>query len=242
MRKVILTLVLGALLALPVVAQRGRGGMMGGMGGPDALLMNKSVQEELKFTDKQKEALTEITKKVRSEYGEKLKGAFEDMDREKIRELSKKMGEETSKEISKFKDTLTSVQAKRYFQIRVQVASTRGDAKIFTDKEIQKALKLTDKQIATAKEALSDLEKDTKELMDDAGMDRQKLGAAFKKMQTMSKESYSKVVKSLTDEQRTSWKEMGGEKFELKTEGFGGFGGRDKGKGKGKGKKKSDDF
>jgi RNA processing factor Prp31 len=243
MRKVILTLVLGALLALPVIAQRGRGMMAGMMGGPDALLMNKSVQEELKFTDKQKSALTELTKKAEDEYGEKMREAFQDKDFEKAGELRKKMGEDLTKGIAKFKDTLTSQQAKRYFQIRVQVASTQGNPRIFTDKEVQKALKLTDKQNATVKEAISDLDKDIKELMDDAGKDFQKRFAAMKKQATMQKEYYSKVVKALTDDQRASWKELGGEKFELRMEGFGGGGGKGKGKGKGgKDKKKSDDF
>ena len=85
MRKKLLTLTLVAMLALPVLAQRRPGGFgMGGRQGGDMLLMNKSVQEELKLDDAQKKTLGEITKAT-ADLREKAMEAFKDGDKDKAR-------------------------------------------------------------------------------------------------------------------------------------------------------------
>ena len=189
MRKVFLTMALVGLLVIPVLAQF-RGGFGGGQLTGDALLMNKSVQEELKLTDDQKKIVSEV--------------------------------------------------AKRFAQISIQVATKNNDANIFKNDDVVKALKLTDKQKASVKETLSDLEKDAKEVMDDAKDDfRTKGKAAFTKVAGLRKEAYEKITKALTDDQSKAFKELAGDKFELKMEkgGFnkGGKGGKNK-------KDKKDDF
>ena len=53
--------------------------------------------------------------------------------------------------------------------------------------------------------------------------------AAFRKIGELRKETYEKIAKSLTDDQKKTWKDLGGKEFEIKIE-----------KGKGFGKKKDD--
>jgi len=236
MRKVLLTMALVGLLVIPVLAQFRGGGFGGGQTG-DALLFNKSVQEELKLTDAQKKSLGEVTK-AGADLREKGKEAFQDGDKEKGQEFFKKAGEETTKALKKFKDGLTTIQTKRFDQIQIQVATKNNDANLFKREDIVKALKLSDKQKETVKETLSELAKDTKEVLDDAKDDfRTKGKAAFTKIGTLRKEAYEKITKTFEPDQTKAFKDMAGDKFELKME-KGKFG---KG-GKGGKKDKKDDF
>jgi len=238
MRKTFMTLTLVALMALPVLAQRQRGGF--GFGGPqtgDSLLTNKSVQEELKLDDKQKESLKELgekTREIMKEGGE----AFKSKDQEKIKELLDKVAEVRTKGLKKVKESLTSLQSKRFGEIQIQVAKKVNDANLFKREEIQKLLKLTDKQKDSVKESLADLEKDVKEVRDDAKGDKEKRRASGAKIATLQKDAFEKISKSLTEDQAKSLKDAGGESFEYKSD-FGNFG---KDKGKGNKKKKTDDF
>jgi len=243
MRKLLMTLALVGLLSVPLLAQFRPGGFGRGPQGGDMLLMNKSVQTELKLDDKQKKALGEITKKQADLRG-KIREAFEDGDREKAMEILKKAGEETNKAVKEFNKSLTSTQAKRFQEIQVQVATKNNSLEIFKNEDVAKALKLTDKQKEKIKESLTDLQKDVKELFEDAKGDREKFGAAMKKVGGLRKDAFEKITKDLTSDQQKIWKTLGGEKFELKMEG--GFG-RDKGKRPGKDKRKrekpkSDEF
>ena len=68
---------------------------------------------------------------------------------------------------------------------------------------------------------LTDLEKDTKELMADAKT-RVKRTEATKKIQAVRKEAYEKITRTLTSDQARVWKQLAGEKlaalaFELTT-------------------------
>jgi hypothetical protein len=240
MRKTLLTLTLVTLLALPVLAQRQpRGGFGGGMQGGDMLLMNKSVQEELKFTDAQKKIAADVAKAT-TELREKMMEAFKDKDKEKATELRTKITDETAKGAKKIKESLNSVQAKRFEQIEVQVATKSTDPKIFNRDFVKAALKLTDKQKETVKEEVSNFEKDAKEVMDDIKGDFRKMRDAMTKVGGMRKEAYEKITKSLSEDQVKTYKTLGGDAFELKME-RGGFG-KDKGKGKRGDKKKDTDF
>jgi Spy/CpxP family protein refolding chaperone len=240
MRKTLMTLTLVALMALPVLAQRQRGGFgFGGQTTGDGLLTNKSVQEELKLDDKQKESLKELGEKAREimkEGGE----AFKSKDKEKIKELMDKVAEVRTKGLKKVKESLTSLQSKRFGEIQIQVAKKTNDANLFKREEIQKLLKLTDKQKDSVKETLADLDKDVKEVRDDAKGDRAKAKASREKITTLQKDAFEKISKALTEDQAKSLKDASGESFEYKSD-FGGFG-KDKGKGKGNKKDKKDDF
>lgn len=226
MRKLSLTLVLIALLAMPVLAQFGFGRGMGGGLDATQLLANADVQKALKLSDEQKKTIREAS----TARQEAIKAAFQDMDREAMQ----KAQEEFTKVMSKVKDGLTSDQRKRLGEIEVQAAIQLNQPSIFKREHVQKALKLTDKQKEMVKESLSDLEKDVKEVMEDAKGDKEKFFGAFQKVAGMNKETFTKITKTLTDEQKKIWKEMQGEKFEGNLNPFG--------KGKFGKKKNKDDF
>jgi Spy/CpxP family protein refolding chaperone len=217
MRKVLLTAVLVGLLALPLFAQRGGFGMMGrGMTG-EMLLTQASVQKELKLDDKQKEAITEVTKKQM----EAFKKAKEDMD---FSEIGKAM-QEAQKSLAKIRKDLKPAQAKRLNEIEYQQADKNKNAQIFQREDVAKALKLTTKQKDTIKDALGDLEKDQKELFEEAKGDKDKFREVFKKVGKLREETYTKITKSFSEDQKKAWKDLQGEKFEGKLQ-FGPGGGK----------------
>ena len=198
-----------ALLTSPALAQ-GRGfGMMRGGGGISALLSNESVQKELKLDDAQLTKVKELAEKNR----EKMMAAREetkDLDQEermkKMQELMKEMNESTIKAVGEF---MKPEQVKRLHECSYQV---RG-AMAFADPGVIKKLNITDAQ-------KDDIKKITDESMEAA----REIGAGFrddpegtqKKMAEHNKETLTKVVAKLNDEQQKTWKEMLGASFEYK--------------------------
>ena len=207
---------LSVLAASPAFAQPpgppgGPGGFPGGggfraggggfnPGGAGALLNNEKVLEELKISDNQKADIKKAT----------------DEAREKTTALLKTQGEETEKAI---REVLKPEQAKRLHQIEVQMAGV--DA--FNREDVQTALKLSDKQKAGVKDALAELQKDVQDLFKDAQGDPQKMGDALKKIQGLRTDTVQDIVKELDDGQKTTWKDLTGDKFEVAA-GPGGFG------------------
>jgi Spy/CpxP family protein refolding chaperone len=217
-------------LAVPAFAQRqgrGRGGF--GFGGAQmgpGLLLNKSVQEELKLTDDQKAALTKIQTKQREE----MKKAFESGDKEKARETFQTIQQATNKEIAKVADTLSADQKKRFKQIRVQV----GGLAAFSDAEIAKDLNLTDKQKEEIKGIEEDSRRDVGEIFKDAQGDPERMREAQQKIQKVRADATAKALKALNEDQQAKYKEMTGAKFDFRPDPFGrgGRGGRGKNKNK----------
>lgn len=230
MRKLTLTLVLVGLLALPVMAQFG---MMfgGGQQVNDTLLQNKSVQKELNLSEKQTEALA----KIQTEMREKLKEVFTENqgDFDKIREGMQEVNKGVAKQLKKFKEGLTKEQQKRFGEIEYQVAAKINDLGFFGREDIQKALKLTDKQKKLVKTAEEDLAKDTKEVMDDA-KENMNFREALQKLPKLRKAAYDKVANALDDDQKKTWKANSGKAFEYTADNPFGKGGKF-------GKKKKDD-
>jgi len=140
MRKLILTAVVVGLFVLPMLAQPG---FFGGRGqGGDTLLLNKSVQDELKLTDAQKKDLGDISK-AQQEQTRKMFEAFKEGEREKATEIGKKMREDQTKRLAKVKKSLTSSQAKRFQEIEIQIAVRGNSAEVFKNPTVQEGLKLT---------------------------------------------------------------------------------------------------
>jgi len=220
-----------ALLAIPVAAQ------FGGFGGMQldatALLANKGVQDELKLSDDQKKAITTAN----DELGKGIRAAFEEKDFAGIAKLR----EEHTKAIKKVLDKLDDKQTTRLMQIEVQLATGKAkNPKIFANEGVHKALKITSKQKETIKTTLSDMDKDFKEIDDDAKGDFKKMRENGRKKAEMRTEAYTKIEKTLDDDQKKDLGKLGGEKYEFKMEfpGFKDFGKKDKGKDD----KKKDDF
>jgi Spy/CpxP family protein refolding chaperone len=195
------------LLASPAFAQPGFFGQQDV--GLAQLLTNKGAQEELKITKDQAEKFT----KAAQEQNAKMREAFQDAggDMEKLREIITKFRAESEKAAVKLAtDTLKPEQVKRLKQMALQANGLRS----FTKPEVQKELKLTDKQKTDITKISADVQKDTRELFKDIGFgDREKLQEAQKKAATLSAEGLAKVTKSLTADQQKTWTAMIGDKF-----------------------------
>ena len=228
--KTALSLAVLVLVASVGLAQgRGFPGLGGATDGP-VLILNKSVQDELKLNDDQKADL----KKIADKQAETIQKIFEDLraggtfDRDKIQEAMKKIQEDANKAVAKTVDGLKDDQKKRFKQIQVQVKGIRA----FSDDELTKDLKLTDKQKDDIKEQTGDLTKDIAEIFKDLPRgDAKAREEAQKKVADLTKMAMDKITGSLTDAQKKTWKDMNGEKFDLKMDAFPGFPGKDKGKG-----------
>ncbi len=203
------------VLATPLVAQQRRPGGMFGGGGVAGLLNNKGVQEELKLSDEQKTKLTDAVKDTFAKYKEDLSAARKDKNREKTEQLTKAMNADLNKVAA---GTLKPEQLKRLHQIEIWAALQRGNLEVLTQERIQKALKLTDKQKDMIKETSETLNKDRREAFQNAGMDREKMQEAMKKIGEKSKSAVEKFLGGLSPDQKSAFKALTGEKFEVKFE------------------------
>jgi Spy/CpxP family protein refolding chaperone len=214
------------LLAYPALAQfqpggGGRGGFGRGPGNdPAMLLLNKSVQDELKLTDAQKADLGKVQEKMTAAFGK----ARESGDFAKGKEIMQSVGEEVKKDLDKWKEaSLKPDQSKRLQQIHLQRAGVEG----LTETDVQKELKLSDKQKSEIKDLADSAGKDVQELRSAARGDREKMREVGKKAEAVRNEAMDKAAALLTDDQKKAWKELVGEKFEFKPDAPpGGGGGR----------------
>jgi len=201
------------LAVSPLLAQqRGPGFGSGGLG---SLLTNKSVQEELKVTEDQKDKLSSAVKDTFAKYKEDLSAAFKDKDREKAEKLSKAMSADVAKAAE---GTLKPEQMKRLHQIEIWAGLQRGNLGVLTHERVDKILKLTDKQKEAIKESGEALGKERRELFENAGKDKDKREEITKKMEEKTKTAVDKFMSTLTSDQRKALKELSGEKFEIKFE------------------------
>jgi Spy/CpxP family protein refolding chaperone len=193
---------------------RGRGGF-GQMGGPQAIRMNMlsipKVQENLKLSDEQKGKIEAIVEKLRSE----RQSAFADFqnasdeERQKkfaeLQEKAKTSGEEAGKVLSK-------EQLERLDQIGLQALG----ANALADERVASELKLTDEQ----KAKLMGVRQEMFAKMQELGRE-----APQEKRAELRKETNDKALAVLTDEQRTQFAKMQGEKIDLPPGAAFGFGG-----------------
>jgi hypothetical protein len=195
-------------MTTPAMAQR-RGGP--GFGGRGSLLTNQSVQTELKLTDEQKEKLTKVAEEINEKYAEKRREVFQSMDREKMTALFQEIGEATNKANA---EILKPEQTKRYRQIQLQQMGMRA----LQEKDVQEVVKLTDKQQEELKEIQADIQKDSDELRQAAGRDFAKLREAQTKITELTQKEFDRFTESFSTEQKSAWKNLLGEKFEIKFE------------------------
>jgi len=208
--KAFLTVGLAAIAAGPASAQQGRGGMMGGGGGA-MLLVNKGVQKELKLTDEQAEKAETFAR----EYGAKMREQFqgladlsEDERRTKMQEFNKARTEALQKGLA---EIMKPEQQKRFDQIDLQASGPNA----FATPKVVEGLKITDEQKAKIRQVNEDLRQTMTDAREDFQNDRE---GAMKQMLEGRKAASEKVMALLTAEQKSSWKEMVGEPFEVKYE------------------------
>jgi len=193
-----------ALCVSPTQAQQRPGGF-----GLHSLVANKSVQEELKLDDAQKQKVEELNKTTQATLQEKTKDLQGDDRRAKIPAIMKEVNEATEKALA---GTLKSGQIKRLKQMQLQVQSVRA----FGNEDTQKALKLTEEQAKEVKTALEEAQKQIQEETKD--LTRQDREKRREITQRINKEVMGKITDKLSAEQKKAWKKMTGEPFEIKFE------------------------
>ena len=229
--KLLLTAGLAVAFVSITLAQQGRGGGFGQLT-ETALLANKSVQDELKLTDAQKEKLTKINEKYQAD----VKDAGKDKD------ARTKANETRDTAVAEVEKDLKAEQKKRLMQIFVQVNTNPpmvgGGGKgggfrignpliVFTSTDVQKELKLTPDQTSKITKLVTDTDADVKEVRKGLGKQatKEERDEANKKVETLHKDAMEKIAGEkgiLTADQKKIWKDLPGEKFEIKFEG-GGF-------------------
>ncbi len=206
--KTVVALGLVALMAGPALAQQGRGGGRGFGGGIGMLLSNASVQQELKLDSTQIEKAKDLVTKQR----EKIQQATEGLEGQerftKMREMSTALNTEANTAAKEF---LKPEQLKRLHQIQHQVQGPQA----FADEHVQGRLKLTDTQKSDISSILETSNTEMRELFQNMQSDPEGTRA---KIAEHRKETVTKIEGKLTDEQKTTYKEMLGSSFEIKYE------------------------
>jgi hypothetical protein len=204
-----LAMVLVMVVVHPVAAQeRPRPGA--GQGGRSPVLMlanQKSVQEELKLTDEQVKKVAKIT--------EAMKEKAADLTETDPKERMKKAMELFQEAEKSVLAVLTPTQAKRMRQIALQQQHL---VRAIESPEVAKELQLSEEQTKQVRAIRESSTKEMSKLSEDA-KNREEVR---EKTAALTKATEEKLLKVLTEEQRTKWKELLGEPFkgELKP-GFG---------------------
>jgi tetratricopeptide (TPR) repeat protein len=162
------------------------------------LLLNQhaEVQKELGLTDVQIKKARDVTEEMGKKYRDvfaKIGDMYPSERRQKMEELTKANIEESTKAIASL---LTPDQEKRLRQLARQQTGVRA----FSLPHVQNALKLSDEQKDKIKTIVEDF-------------DRELSISSLQKMETIRQESVQKATAILTDEQKTTWKDLVGEPF-----------------------------
>jgi hypothetical protein len=174
-----------------------------------ALIHHPAVQKELKLNDKQVEMLKDIRQIIRNKLkdglDEKNQTADKVQRREKSIDLRKRYFEEAQKAMQ---EILTPAQWKRFQQINLQ----QKFAQAFSEPEVEKALKLSQPQ----KERIRALVAEESQELIGINRDPKSRDEAAKLIGALHRQTLERIGTLLSADQRTQWKEMVGEPFELK--------------------------
>lgn len=192
----------------------GQGAWRARFGGLVGLVSIDQVQKELKLSEEQVTKVAEVTERLRGEMREQMASLRDIQDREqwpaKMREV---MNESDQKARQQLREVLDGGQMRRLFQIRMQV---RAVAESLTGEWLVNRLQITQEQ----KEKLEQITQETRtkqmelfgEMRNASDDQRDELR---KKSSDLRNEADEKALAVLTAEQKSSFQEMQGEKFEL---------------------------
>lgn len=215
MRKHLLVVLAGVLLAAYSVAQGPRGGGFGPQS-PYTLVTRKDVGKELKLTEDQASKL----RLAEHDMGQQMRQAFQDNqgDFEAIGKARIKLSDAFAATV---KSTISADQLQRLLQIYIQRAGNMA----VTDADVQKLLKLTDaqsKQIKDLQDKMNAANGELVKKMMNGEMDRQDVFPAIQKNNEALK---TEIEKLLSDDDKANIKKSGGDEFKFDPdEQFGGFG------------------
>lgn len=201
-------------------AQRGnRGGMRGMMQNMNRLMSRMlamdEVQEELKFTDEQKEEIGDKAKELAQEMMGEMRDMFQGggADPTEMTELIEEYIEKEKELVAKLDDG----QKKRLSQLKYQQMRMG----IFQDKNAVEKLGLTDEQKTAIADAMEAMQTKRAQAMREA-MESGDRGGMRELIQDLDAELRETVMAELTDEQKKTLEELKGEPFEFPRRGRGG--------------------
>jgi len=205
---------------------QGRGMMGGGMGfggGKIYLAQNPQVVTELKITDEQKTKITEITKAIQTQMGtpQRQQGATQEERKKAMEERTAKMQKANLDAEKKLAEVLKPEQMKRLDEISLQQRGIQA----LKDEVVTKALKITKEQIEKIDAAQKAGQEEQQKLFQERRTAGQGQGgpggnaeagtAMREKMEKIRKDTETKVLAALTDEQKAAFEKMKGTAFKL---------------------------
>jgi hypothetical protein len=119
------------------------------------------------------------------------------------------MTSETNKGLA---DVLKPEQMKRYRQIQLQQLGRMA----FAEPDVQSKLKLSDEQVGRIRTINAQPESQRREFAQGGG----NRGAMQKKMETLGKDTMDKALAVLSADQKQAWKDITGEPFDVRFQGF----------------------
>ena len=167
---------------------------------PGFLLLNGSVQKDVKVTDEQNTKLKDAMEKIRDNHKDDY-AKIREMSRKDQFKLIKTIREEARKAAA---GILDAKQMKRFKQIQWQLEGARA----LEDPEAQEGLKLSGEQKQKLATILEESDKKMVELFQGGAGTREKFVA-------LQKETQDKANGVLSEEQKMNWKEMTGVPFEF---------------------------
>ncbi|MHB8898989.1 MAG: hypothetical protein ACYC6Y_09605 [Thermoguttaceae bacterium] len=215
-----LALMLAATVVCVAAEQGQRGGpSRGGMGSRNSLLGllgREQVQQELKLTEEETAKVKEVVDKLRDEMRTQYQ-ALENTDpaerRAKLTQLSEELDEKVREQL---RDVVPREKMMRLYQIRMQV---RPVSESLASRFAAERLKLTDEQKAKLEEIKKDMQTKQSDLFGKARSGGSDRSGIFQQMRDIQTEADQKALGVLTEEQKKSFEEMKGAKFELQMEG-----------------------
>ncbi len=217
-RRVVFVSAFAAVLMMSMVAygQRPGGRGPGGRGMASAMLLRQeAVQKEIGISAEQ---LTKLKDVLEAGPGPGGGGRnFQDMTDEERQKLRDEMVKRTAEQDKMIAEVLDAKQAARLKQIRLQVSG----AMAFMNEDVVKELKITEEQTGKMRDAMQALR--------DAGQGGG--GGGPGGFAEMREKMNAKMMEILTDEQKTQYKAMLGEPFDMSQLRMGGPGGGRRGGG-----------
>ena len=219
-------LVLSSTAAVDAQGQ-GRGGRGRGFGfSPDIMKVNllavPQVQEDLKLSDEQKSQAQAITEKMASDRQDAFSGLSQDSTQEERQKKFAEFQEKSKAHAEAAAKLLTKEQTQRLDQIVIQAQGVGA----LNDEKIAQTLKLTDDQ----KQKLQGLSEEIGTKMREVGFGE----GSQEKRAELQKELTDKSLAALTEDQRSEFAKLQGEKLDLPFGAAFGFGGGRGGRGRGR--------
>ncbi len=203
---------------LSVAVQPPQGGRGQGGGGAAALVKSKTVVADVKITEEQQGKLKDWSKEFAAKAQEMMKDGMDGVDRQDRKAMMEKMPAIQAKisqaAYTELATVLKPEQVKRLKQIEVQVAGVRA----FGQADVKSALKITDDQEGKIKDATDAAMKDGRDLNEEYGVkgyggrpdDADKAKEFDKKRAAITKETMTKVMGTMSAEQKKAWAELTG--------------------------------